>query len=195
MTMLNYFELMAMPQQFDLNIDQLQSHLRNLQAQYHPDSQFGTATPAGILANLNNEQRSAVINEAYQNLLNPDTRAAHLLALQGINQDITSSIHDLDFLDEAMDYRIALDNAMLKDITELQAKLTSWIAEFESKFEQNYKILMHNQSEQVADDAQKHALDATQKLQFLVKLSRDVTKKQDELAAAESSDNDDDLYV
>ncbi|TGP45301.1 Fe-S protein assembly co-chaperone HscB [bacterium M00.F.Ca.ET.230.01.1.1] len=208
--MVNYFELMNVPQQYQIDIAKLQQTLRQLQSKFHPDTNLDASVaeqnflpPANTdgflresiakLSALKPEQASAIINEAYNTLKNPDSRASHLLALKGISQSINQPIRDLDFLDDAMSFRIDLDDADSQSITLLSKKLTEWLSNYQLAFDEVYQKI--DNSAKANDDAlTKQALDIIQKLQFLVKLQADVAKTTDELAQ-QSFDNDDDLYV
>lgn len=208
--MVNYFELMNVPQQYQIDIAKLQQTLRQLQSKFHPDNNLDasvaeqnlslSANTDGFLREsiaklsaLKPEQASAIINEAYNTLKNPDSRASHLLALKGISQSINQPIRDLDFLDDAMSFRIDLDDADGQSITLLSKKLTEWLNNYQLAFDEVYQKI--DNSAAANDDAlTKQAIDIIQKLQFLVKLQADVAKTTDELAQ-QNFDNDDDLYV
>lgn len=209
--MFNYFELMNLPQQFNVDMAQLQQTMRQLQSMFHPDNHIDAALPeqpnssivsdisanptVAKLALLQPEQASAIINEAYHTLKNPDSRASHLLALKGIAQSINEPIRDLDFLDEAMSFRIDLEDANSQALDPLNQRLIQWLGAYEDKFNQVYQTL--DQLQPIDDNYQTsvtQALDMIQKLQFLVKLQADVAQKTDELAK-QSFDSDDDLYV
>ena len=208
--MVNYFELMNVPQQYQIDIAKLQQNLRQLQSKFHPDNNLDasvaeqnlslSANTDGFLhesiaklSALKPEQASAIINEAYNTLKNPDSRASHLLALKGISQSINQPIRDLDFLDDAMSFRIDLDDADSQSITLLSKKLTEWLNNYQLAFDEVYQKI--DNSAAANDDAlTKQAIDIIQKLQFLVKLQADVAKTTDELAQ-QNFDNDDDLYV
>lgn len=208
--MVNYFELMNIPQQYQIDIAKLQQTLRQLQSKFHPDNNLDasvgeqnlslSANTDGFLREsiaklsaLKPEQASAIINEAYNTLKNPDSRASHLLALKGISQSINQPIRDLDFLDDAMSFRIDLDDADSQSITLLSKKLTKWLSNYQLAFDEVYQKI--DNSAAANDEAlTKQAIDIIQKLQFLVKLQADVAKTTDELAQ-KNFDNDDDLYV
>ena len=139
--MVNYFELMNIPQQYQIDIAKLQQTLRQLQSKFHPDNNLADNNlDASVaeqnlslsanadsslresiaqLSSLKPEQASAIINEAYNTLKNPGSRASHLLALKGISQSINQPIRDLDFLDDAMSFRINLDDADTVSYTHL----------------------------------------------------------------------------
>lgn len=208
--MVNYFELMNIPQQYQIDIAKLQQTLRQLQSKFHPDNNLDTsvaeqslslsANTDGFLresiaklSSLKPEQASAIINEAYNTLKNPDSRASHLLALKGISQSINQPIRDLDFLDHAMSFRIDLDDADSQSITLLSKKLTEWLSNYQLAFDEVYQKI-DNLAAANDEALTKQAIDIIQKLQFLVKLQADVAKTTDELAQ-QNFDNDDDLYV
>lgn len=210
--MVNYFELMNIPQQYQIDIAKLQQTLRQLQSKFHPDNNLDASVAEqnlslsanadsslresiAQLSSLKPEQASAIINEAYNTLKNPGSRASHLLALKGISQSINQPIRDLDFLDDAMSFRIDLDDADSQSITLLSKKLTEWLSNYQLAFDEVYQKIDNPDAAEVNDDAlTKQAIDIIQKLQFLVKLQADVAKTTDELAQ-QNFDNDDDLYV
>lgn len=210
--MVNYFELMNVPQQYQIDIAKLQQTLRQLQSKFHPDNNVDASVAEqnlllfantedflresiAKLSALKPEQASAIINEAYNTLKNSDSRASHLLALKGISQSINQPIRDLDFLDDAMSFRIDLDDADSQSITLLSKKLTEWLNNYQLAFDEVYQKIDNPAAAEANDDALiKQAIDTIQKLQFLVRLQADVAKTTDELAK-QNFDNDDDLYV
>ena len=107
------------------------------------------------------------------------------MARQG--QNLEQSIADLDFLEDAMEMRIELDDAIeVKDsvaLQQLHPQVTERLQAQSDRFATAYK----GNNWQVA-------VDATQKLKFLVKLNADITAGLDDVASAEHPD-DDDLYV
>lgn len=169
---MNYFSLFELPTAFEIDVSVLDNQLRALQSQYHPD----------VTDSKKSEQMSAVINQGYQTLKYPDSRASHLLELVGQDTQLQDSIRDLDFLDMAMNFRIELDDADVTQLPTLQKRMQDWLAQSSNDFSQAY----HQQDWQ-------SAIDATQKLKFLVKIDKDIGKKMDELSTIDASD--DDLYV
>lgn len=182
----NFFALFEQPVQFDVNQESLDQHLRLLQKRYHPDNVAKDLTDTAQ-AQQQSEQASALINQAYQALSAPDGRASYLLDMAGQAQNLEHSIADLDFLEDAMQIRMDLDDAIEgKDraaLQQLHPQITERLAKQSKRFNGAYQ----NQDWQTA-------IDATQKLKFLVKLNADVTTGLDEIATSEHSD-DDDLYV
>ncbi|TSB24361.1 Fe-S protein assembly co-chaperone HscB [Psychrobacter sp. YGAH215] len=185
----NFFALFEQPVQFAVNQERLDQQLRLLQKRYHPDNLVADTKNAAdsAQAKQQSEQASALINQAYQTLRDPDSRASYLLDIAGQAQNLEHSIADLDFLEDAMQMRMDLDDAIegkeLAVLKQLNPQITVRLNKQSERFDSAYQ----NQDWQTA-------IDATQKLKFLVKLDADVTTGLDEVASAEHLD-DDDLYV
>ena len=182
----NFFALFEQPTQFDVVQDSLDQRLRVLQKRYHPDNVAkDVANPAK--AKQHSEQASALINQGYQTLSKPDSRASYMLEMAGQAQNLEHSIADLAFLEDAMQMRMDLDDAIDdKDISTLK-QLHPQITERLTKQSKSFKSAYESQDWQTA-------IDATQKLKFLVKLNADVVAALDTVSAASHLD-DDDLYV
>ena len=185
----NFFALFEQPVQFAVNQERLDQQLRLLQKRYHPDNLVADSknTADSAQAKQQSEQASALINQAYQTLSAPDSRASYLLDIAGQAQNLEHSIADLDFLEDAMQMRMDLDDAIegkeLAALKQLHPQITERLNKQSERFVSAYQ----------SQDWQT-AIDATQKLKFLVKLDADVTTGLDEVASAEHLD-DDDLYV
>lgn len=185
----NFFALFEQPVQFAVNQDRLDQQLRLLQKRYHPDNLVADSKNVAdsAQAKQQSEQASALINQAYQTLRDPDSRASYLLDIAGQAQNLEHSIADLDFLEDAMQMRMDLDDAIegkeLAVLKQLNPQITVRLNKQSERFDSAYQ----------GQDWQT-AIDATQKLKFLVKLDADVTTGLDEVASAEHL-NDDDLYV
>lgn len=183
----NFFMLFEQPVQFQLSQQALDQRLRSLQKHYHPDNMAKTTNDDDRSLQQQSEQASALINQAYQTLSHPDSRAAYMLDMVGQAQTLEQSIADLEFLDDAMQLRIDLEDAIEdKDrltLQQLHPQITTRLDEQSARFKEAYQ----QQQWQMA-------IDATQKLKFLVKLNADITIALDEVAEAEQAD-DDDLYV
>lgn len=185
----NFFALFEQPVQFAVNQERLDQQLRLLQKRYHPDNLVADSENVAdsAQAKQQSEQASALINQAYQTLRDPDSRASYLLNIAGQAQNLEHSIADLDFLEDAMQMRMDLDDAIegkeLAVLKQLNPQITVRLNKQSERFDSAYQ----------SQDWQT-AIDATQKLKFLVKLDADVTTGLDEVASAEHLD-DDDLYV
>ena len=183
----DFFALFEQPVKFELAQNELDQRLRHLQKHYHPDNVAKNSAEANVAQSLQQaEQASAIINQAYQTLSRADSRAGYLLDMAGQAQTLENSIADLDFLEDAMDMRIDLDEAIdNKDklsLQQLQPQIAQRLNHQAAYFSQAY----------TSQDWQT-AIDATQKLKFLVKLDADITIALDNMA--DSHQADDDLYV
>lgn len=114
--MQNHFELFHLPEQYELDMTQLDRAFREVQTQVHPDK-FVSASSA--------EQRVAMqwatrANEAYQTLKNPLKRASYLCELHGVHlQTESNTAMPADFLMQQMEWREALDESR-QDVNALQ---------------------------------------------------------------------------
>ena len=182
----NFFALFEQPLQFNVSQSHLDQRLRALQKRYHPDNVSQDMSDS-VQAKYDSEQASAMINKAYQTLRSPDTRAAYLLDISGQAASVETSIADLDFLDDAMDMRIALDEAInthnLSALHVLRPQIAGRLETQADRFNNAY-----TQQQWLT------AVDATQKLKFLVKLDADLISAIDDASKGSESD-DDDLYV
>lgn len=182
----NFFALFEQPLQFNVSQSHLDQRLRALQKRYHPDNVSQDMSDS-VQAKYDSEQASAMINKAYQTLRSPDTRAAYLLDTAGQAASVETSIADLDFLDDAMDMRIALDEAInthnLSALHVLRPQIAGRLETQADRFNNAY-----TQQQWLT------AVDATQKLKFLVKLDADLISAIDDASKGSESD-DDDLYV
>lgn len=103
---MDYFTLFGLPAQYPLDVQALATRFQDLQRQFHPD-RFASRPQAEQLAAV---QQSATINQAWQTLRNPLSRAEYLLSLHGF--DLASEQHtvrDTAFLMEQLELREELD--------------------------------------------------------------------------------------
>lgn len=136
----NDFELFDLEPAFALDIDELQSRYRELQARYHPDRQ------AAGEARQQREalQASTRINEAYRTLRDPRLRARHLLTLANIPFDEErDTLNDPDFLMRQLELREALEEAQESDdplttLDALHGRLRRQRGELIDRFAENY---------------------------------------------------------
>jgi molecular chaperone HscB len=117
----NYFELLGLPTQFDVDFNLLDQHYLQLQNEVHPD-RFVTA-PAN--ERMQSMQIATQANEAYQTLKNSTARARYLLQLQGIETlEDSNTAMPADFLMLQMEWRETIEDAMTnKDVNTLDSLL------------------------------------------------------------------------
>lgn len=149
--MLSYFELLSLPQSFEIDLTQLESAYFSAQRQYHPD-RF-VAKPADERAKA--AAISANLNDAYHTLKHPLTRAVHLLALQGITvlDEANTAKPDMALLEEIMELQEAIAEGHTPDIA-------ARIAECEQEL-----------SDAFAKSDRNRAKNSTIRLSYLTKLS------------------------
>ena len=101
----NFFELFSLPEQFDIDVELLQTRYRDLQRATHPDRFAAAGDRERRLA----VQQAARVNDAYQTLKSALPRARYLLQLRGVNvDDDSNTAMDGDFLMQQMELREAL---------------------------------------------------------------------------------------
>ncbi|WP_306607653.1 Fe-S protein assembly co-chaperone HscB [Azonexus sp.] len=104
----DFFALFELPRAFRLNLSELDSRYRDVQAQVHPD-RFANGTDAERRLSM---QWATRANEAYLTLKKPLERAKYLLELAGHDlQAESNTAMPADFLMEQMEWREAVMDA------------------------------------------------------------------------------------
>src|SRR5687768_18150625 len=160
--MQSHFDLFGLAPAFSIEGEALERSYREIQSQVHPD-RFAHAGDAERRASL---QWTTRVNEAFQTLKNPVTRARHLLELQGVDVAFeTNTAMPPDFLMQQMELREALENA--RDAAALDALRKNLLRE---------KSLMEKEIGDSLDGRKDYAGAAglVRKLQFLDKLDAEI---------------------
>ena len=98
----NHFEVFQLPAAFALDAKALEAQYRSLQATWHPD-RFAGSDDAEKRLSL---QIATRLNEGYQTLKSPVSRARYLLKLNGVDtQEETNTAMPMDFLMNQMIWR------------------------------------------------------------------------------------------
>ncbi|MFZ6691095.1 Fe-S protein assembly co-chaperone HscB [Undibacterium sp. SXout20W] len=106
--MQNHFELFQLPQQFLLDMGELDRAYHEVQNQVHPDK-FVQASEAEKRVAM---QWATRANEAYQTLKKPLKRATYLCELHGVDlQTESNTSMPASFLMQQMEWREAFDDA------------------------------------------------------------------------------------
>ena len=163
----DYFSLFNLPQQFDINLNMLESNFRAIQSASHPD-RFVTATNAEKIQSM---QTATLANEAYLTLKSPALRAAYLLGLQGINATSeTNTKMPIEFLMQQMEWREALDDAKhaknLNALENLLAEMQLEANNLQTELSENFDLKQDYAA----------ATDTTRKLIFIDKVCADIHK-------------------
>ncbi|MFI8318877.1 co-chaperone HscB [uncultured Kosakonia sp.] len=168
---MDYFTLFGLPAQYPLDTQALATRFQDLQRQFHPD-RFASQPQSEQLAAV---QHSATINQAWQTLRNPLTRAEYLLSLHGF--DLASEQHtvrDTAFLMEQLELREELDEiAQAEDAARLDA--------FQARIKGMYDARHQQMVEQLDAQAWETAADTVRKLRFLDKLRSSTEQLEEKL--------------
>ncbi|PMM95445.1 co-chaperone HscB [Vibrio splendidus] len=169
---MNHFELFGLPLQFQLDGSLLSSQFRDLQRQFHPDK-FAIASERDRLLAV---QKAAQINDAYQVLKNPISRAEYLLVQHG--EDIRGeqqTMQDPMFLMEQMELREELED--IADRSDPEDALFA----FEGKVSKMYKQQLSAIQQELESEAWLEAADRVRKLKFIAKLKNEIELVEDRL--------------
>ncbi|WP_227136513.1 co-chaperone HscB [Kosakonia radicincitans] len=168
---MDYFTLFGLPAQYPLDVQALATRFQDLQRQFHPD-RFASRPQAEQLAAV---QQSATINQAWQTLRNPLSRAEYLLSLHGF--DLASEQHtvrDTAFLMEQLELREELD--------EIERAEDSGRLEAFRKRVKGMNDARHQQMvEQLDNQTWDVAADTVRKLRFLDKLRSSTEQLEEKL--------------
>ena len=170
----NYFELLGLPTQFEVDLTLLDQHYRTLQSEVHPD-RFVTASAHDRMQSM---QVATQANEAYKTLKNTTARARYLLQLNGIETlEESNTAMPADFLMLQMEWRESMDDAnSAKDISALDKLLV--------EIRQMAQHLSQGLSVQFAQKGYQEASETVRKLSFIDKISADIHRVIEQLENA-----------
>lgn len=161
----DFFSLFELPKAFRINLSELDSRYRDVQAQVHPD-RFAHAAEAERRLSM---QWATHANEAYTTLKKPLARAQYLLHLAGFDiQAENNTAMPVDFLMEQMEWREAVMEARAgRDHHELEHLYNRLFSDMKARYEELGALL---------DDAGDFALatDRVRRLMFLEKLLHEI---------------------
>ena len=166
----DFFELFRLSPGFELDTAELASRYRELQQVVHPD-RFASASEQDRRLSM---QNAAHVNEAYQTLRHPLSRARYLLQLRGLDTD-SSAAMPADFLMEQMSLREQLETALTEE--QPQSALVHMSEDVRRKIsdlEQAFADLLAQ-----ADNAA--AVEVFNKLQFLYRLLEEIDAREEQL--------------
>ncbi|GAK85268.1 chaperone protein HscB [Vibrio ponticus] len=169
---MNHFELFGLPTQFELDGSLLSSQFRELQKRFHPDN-FATASERDRLLAV---QKAAQINDAYQVLKHPISRAEYLLSEHGTEiRGEQQTMQDPMFLMEQMELR--------EELEEIPgcADPESALFEFDGKVSKMYKQQLVCVEELLNQAQWAQAADGVRKLKFIAKLKNEIELVEDKL--------------
>ena len=166
------FELFQLPPQFAQDRAALDVKWKELQRQAHPDN----FTAEGAAAQRVAMQWSVRINEAYQRLRDPVTRAAYLCELNGapINAESNTAM-PAEFLMQQMEWREALEEA---DTPQAVQALDDRVAQLERSLQDTLTTHLDTVPDTAAAAAQVRAL------MFVARFRQDIDRRLDVLDTA-----------
>ena len=172
---MNYFELFGLENQFSINTQQLADVYQSLQKTVHPD-RFANASSQEQLVAV---QKSAMINDAFQTLKNPLTRASYMLTLrETVMPSEQASFGDTSFLMHQMELREMLSE--VKDSSNPEAAIAEITQIFDTEFEALFNT-MQVQLEENTQAANILASENLSKLKFYQKLHVELDRLEDSL--------------
>lgn len=116
LTETNYFELFGLAPRFSIDLNSLERAFRQLQSEAHPDKHASNSQSEQRIA----LQQSTLINDGYQTLRNPTSRAQFLINLSG-KAEATQALSN-SFLMAQMEWREAIEDAVsIRDVIVLEA--------------------------------------------------------------------------
>ena len=161
----NHFELFGLEPVFALDADSLERAYRDIQSKVHPD-RFAHAGDAERRASL---QWTTRVNEAFQILKTPVSRARHLLELRGVDVAFeTNSAMPTDFLMQQMELRESLEQAISREDGLALEALRRNLATEKRSFEKQIAAAIDVRKDH------KGAADLVRKLMFLDKLDAEI---------------------
>ena len=107
-TPVNYFKVFGFPVTFSVDLTRLEAMYEKLATELHPDFHV-TATPE---KQKQSQLLSAVLNQAYETLKNPSTRAAYLLELLSKHVELDARQLPEGFLADMFETQETLDEAL-----------------------------------------------------------------------------------
>ncbi|EGU59835.1 co-chaperone HscB [Vibrio nigripulchritudo ATCC 27043] len=171
---MDHFELFGISRQFDLDVTTLSTQFRELQRQFHPDK-FATSSERDRLMAV---QKAAQINDAFQVLKQPISRAEYLLSLKGVDiRNEQNTMQDPMFLMEQMELREALEEI------ESSSDPESELFDFEKKVSKLYQSHLDEMVQSLTEEALENAANGIRKLKFIAKLQNEIEQLEEKLFA------------
>ncbi len=168
----NYFQLFGLPISPVIDEERLDARYKSLQRELHPD-RFASATEGEKRWSM---QATSLINQARQTLLDPLSRAAYLLSLNGIDlASETDTTMPQDFLILQMDLRESLESLKTSEqpcekLNELKLEVRRHSGLTEALFTEAY-----------AEDQLEIARTKVREWQFLEKLRAEIDEIEGEM--------------
>lgn len=172
---MNYFQLYGIAESFDVDLTALAQTYQKLQQATHPDRFATQSSQQRLLA----VQKNAEVNDAYQVLKSPLSRAEYLLQLRGLDlQHEQQTIKDTAFLMQQMEWRETLMD--IDSAANPEAELTAFDQLIVAQIEQQQQALAAALLLE-EEEGNSQAADWVRKLKFMYKLRQAIDAKEDAL--------------
>jgi len=168
----NFFRLFGLSECYLLDNAQLDLQYHALQTRVHPDK-FAHLPESERRLSM---QWATRVNEAYQTLRRPISRARYLLSLHGVDtQEETNTAMPVDFLMAQMEWREAVEAAQQSgDIGQLE--------KLESRLQQEVQYLQESLAVKIDHEhSYAAAAEGVRKLKFMEKLAEEIASAYDEI--------------
>ncbi len=163
----NHFDLFGLPPSFALDGAALDARYRDLQAQVHPD-RFAHGSDADKRLSM---QWATHINEAYQTLRQPLSRARYLLHLRGVDtEEESNTAMPPAFLMQQMEWREGIMEARAADDVAALEHLMGQLRHERRALEGRLAEALDG-----AEPDHPRAAEAVRMLKFLEKLGEEIT--------------------
>ncbi len=172
---MNYFQLFGLEDQFDLDTTKLAEVYQSLQKTVHPDRFAHASSQEQLLA----VQKSSMINDAYQTLKKPLTRATYIITLRGTEMpNEQASFGDTAFLMHQMELREML--AEIRDSDDIEAAIFNAAHTLDEEYQQLFNV-MQAQINENTPETNLLASDNLRKLKFYQKLQIELDRLEETL--------------
>lgn len=137
----SYFELFALPTQFEIDTSALASVFLKLQSQWHPD-RFASGSDEERRISM---QNTSFINVAHDTLKSSRLRGRYLLELSGISfDDEVETSNDPEFLMQQMELRESIEEVTEADdpfdeLDDIKKSVKNQNQQFELDFQKSYE--------------------------------------------------------
>lgn len=168
----NYFAIFKLPVTFNIDLNVVAGTFRELQKAVHPDRFAHGSDQERLLA----VQKTSQINQAFQALKDPVSRAQYMLQLQGMETNAeTDTTMDTGFLMEQMEIReaIAEVRGQSDPFTELD-KLSNTLREKLAQLSEQFALEFDKKNFE-------QAREVVRKMQFVTKAQADISEIAEEL--------------
>lgn len=172
---MRYFELFAVPVDYNIDLATINKHYLELQRTVHPDRHANASARDKLMA----VQSAAEINDALQTLKHPVKRAEYMLSELGVDiRAEQQTLQDPMFLMQQMELREELE-----ELSSARDPDTA-IANFEKQIKQLNEQYSAQLAEQLASNNEQQyqlAADNIRKLKFVYKLRDELERIEDSL--------------